>query len=803
MSSIGTANIAGVASGLNFNSIVSQLMAVEQQQVTSLQTQQTQQQLIQTALGTLSTDMTALRTQAQALSDPSTFLAYASSLTSNTTTDPTTLLSVTPGSTAAPGTHTIQISNIASAQQLVSGNPVVDANTTLAVTSSTTALGISGSFTITGQASSAQTVTVSSSDSLSDIVTKINALNSGSNATGVTASILQASASGASTGDFRLVLTADNTGSTGIGLAGADLSTGGALQNLNMSTAADANAYNQPQQALDANIIVDGVTVTRSSNTITDAIPGYTIDLLKNDTTSTTVTVTTAADNTAIKAKIQGFVDAYNKIMSFINSQMAFDTKTQQSGILAGNSTVRSIQSQLSQQVLQSVSGLASDRNSLPLIGVAPDQNGQLQIDSTTLDGFLNTDPTAVAKVFGASGSSTNSSLTFLTYGLNSTSSSYAVNITQAATQASVTGTNALAGTLAGNEAFSVTDGFGHQTDSSFGLTSGQSLAQIVSALNTEFGTVYTEQHKMSTALTDTSTASAATSATTLSNLNLGVAAGDTISITGTTRGGTAVNSTFTVVDPATDTIGDLLSAIQVAYNQQVTATVDASGNINITDNTSGDSSLTMNLTYNGAGTLNFGTDTVVTQGRYAMALSASATTGNQLQITSNNYGASQSISVTEASGTNYLGLNGATSTGTDVAGTIGGLAATGAGQILTGSSGSVDGMALLYTGSATGSIGTMAVSMGIGSVYDGLIDTYTNAVSGLIQNDINSAQTTYDNLQTQIDAMNARIKLETETLTKSFLQMEQVIGQLNSTNQWISQQFSSTAAPSSGTSTA
>ena len=63
MSSVGTANIAGLASGLNFNNIVSQLMAVEQQKVSLLKTQQAQQQLLQTALGTLSSDMTSLRSQ--------------------------------------------------------------------------------------------------------------------------------------------------------------------------------------------------------------------------------------------------------------------------------------------------------------------------------------------------------------------------------------------------------------------------------------------------------------------------------------------------------------------------------------------------------------------------------------------------------------------------------------------------------------------------------------------------------------------------------------------------------------------
>jgi len=787
---LGTANIAGVASGLNFNSIVSQLMAVEQQQVTQLQNQQTKQQNIQSALSTLSGDMTGLRTQAQSLSDPTTFLAYASSLTSNTTTDPNTLLKITPGSTAAPGTHTIKVGQLAKAEKVGSGSAVLDSTGT-AVTSSSSALGLSGSFTITGQANSAQTVTVSSGDSLSSIVTKINQLNSGSNATGVTASILQVSSN-----DFRLVLTSDATGTANpIALSGTDLTAGsGTLSNLQMDPTG-GSTLSTMQAAKDANITVDGVAVTRSSNTITDVLSGYTIDLLKSDT-ATTVTVNTAADKTAIEQKIQGFVDAYNKVMSFINGQMKFDAKTQSSGILASDSTVRSIQSQLSQKVLQAVPGLQSDRNSLPLIGVAPDQNGQLQIDKTKLDSFLNSDPTAVANVFAATGSSNNSALTFLTSGLNSASGSYAVNITQAATRASATGATNLSGGIAGADTITVTDSAGRK--STVNLTSGQTLSSIVSALNTDFNKTYTEQRRMGTGLTDTSTGSAATSSTTLANLGLGIKAGDTISISGTSRGGQAVNSTFTVLSPSSDTVGSLLTAIQSAYNQQVTATVDSSGRINITDNTSGDSQLTFNLTAHneGGGTLNFGSQQVVTEGRYPMGLTAIAS-GNNLQIQSNYYGASNPFTVSESL-SGGVGISG-TFQGTNVAGTIGGLAANGAGQTLTGTAGNVDGMAISYTGSATGNVGTMTASLGIGAVYDGLIDTFNNPVSGMIQNDVNSSQSVYDSLQKQINDMQQQIKLKSDTLTKSFMQMEQLIGQMNSTNQWISQQFSSTAASQTG----
>ncbi len=672
-SATGLASISGVASGLNFNNIVSQLMAVEQNKITLLQNQQAGITSQQQAMTQFQSYLTTLQNQASSMANGFNFFSYTGSLTSNTSTAPSSLLSAQTSSSATPATHTLVVSKLAQAMSEGSSAAVTDSTGTAAA-SSTAALGLSGSFTINGQ-----TVNVAASDSLQGIASTINQLDTGSGATGVTASVINVG-----TNDFRLVLTNDTTGATGFTLGGTGLT--GCLAGLQLGTPQTIQA------GQDAQLTVDGYALTRSTNSISDAISGVTLNLTKADPT-TTVTLNVGVDTQAVTKNVQAFVDDYNQVMDFINKQKQYDSTTKTTGPLAADPLVTNIQSQLSSTLLQSIPGLPSSANSLVLIGVTPDQNGHLSIDSTTLNSLLSTNPDAVKNVFAASGTSTNSALSFVNYGSNTVSGSYPVNITQAATQASVTGTTVLTGGLAGADTVSVTDGAGQKA--TVNLTGGQSLTSIVSALNTEFGKTYAQQ------LSVGGFAAGTTSATTLSSLGLN--AGDTIAISGSSRIGGSVGSTYTVA--AGDTVASLLSAIQYAYNQQATATIDTAGNIVLTDNQSGQSSLGFNLAYSagGGGTFaGFGASSLAQVGRNAMNISASATASGTLQLTDSTYGAGSNFSINQSA--NNLGIANAAFTGTDVAGTIGGLAATGSGQFLTGTAGNASGLSMMYTGSATGS---------------------------------------------------------------------------------------------------
>ncbi len=764
---VGTVNIAGLTSNIDWNATVDALMNVESRKVTLLEQRQLSEVSKQEAFTELSSKVLALRTLSREMNDSSTFFSYSSTLaSSNSAVSASSLLGVQVGTDAVPGTTEVIVQQMAQARKIHSASAVQNSGAAAAATT-TEVLGLAGSFQIAGQ-----TVTVAATDSLLDIQNSINALNAGASATGVSASLIKVADS-----DFRLILTADDTGAAGFTLAGADLS--GALSGLGFAAGGTV-----VQAGQDAQVSVDGIVINRSSNVIDDAIAGITFTLNQEDP-ATTVSVTVGLDTQAVKDKIQAFADAYNEVQTFITDQQTFNSDTQESGVLAGDALLTNIQNSMSSALLASVPGLASDRNRLVLVGIEPDANGQLTIDSTKLDSMLATDPNTIRDLFTASATSTTGDIQFLTYGENTVSGNYALNISQAATKATVTGATDLSGGLAADQSITVTDSV-TGSQAVVALTTGMTAQNIVDALNTEFAQVYTDQHRMSTALT--AGGSPVVSTDTFDSLGLGVAAGDTITISGTKRTGAAVNTTFTVLDPTQDTMADLLSAIQTAYDQQAVASIDSSGRIVLTDATSGNSLMTLLLTANNesAGTLAFGSSTTVTEGRYGLGASA-AVSGNFVTIEHNNYGAGSSFSIAQS--VNGLGITDGTFIGIDVAGTINGEAATGSGQMLLGTSGNIDGLVALYSGTTTGSVGSFDLGMGIAASYDNLLDRFANPASGFFQGSIKASQDIIESMQLRIDDLNFQLGKKRDALIKSFSAMETLNGRLNATSQWLTQQ--------------
>jgi len=768
--------ISGQVAGFDVPGAVDGLLGVKKFEISQIQKKQDAAIARQTALLSINDAVTSLRNTAIGMADSAAFFGYTASLSSNSSTvTASTLLDVSGTSGLAAGQHSIVVSQVAQAERISSKTAVKD-NAGTAITSASTALNLSGSFSLAGV-----TVNVNTGDSLNNIAATINQLNTGASATGVTASVMKVG-----TNDFRLILASDTTGATGFTLSGTALDAAGTLSALQLGATGQTNAYQSLQTAKDANLSIDGLALTRSSNTITDALSGVTLSLKQADA-NVTVNMSIGVDQTALRANVQSFVDSYNSLQTMIADQFKFDAKTGASGILSGDPLLTTIQSTMSTSLMKSVPGLASDKNSLVMIGVEPDQTGQLTINPNRFDNFVANDPNAIRDVFVAQGSSANNSLQFLTNGLTTPSGSYSVNITQAATKAMLTGTINLTGGLAANESVTITD-TGSARQAVVNLTAGQTQSAVITALNAELATDYTEKHHLSTALTASGTP--ANGSTTLSALGVNVAAGDTISISGTLRSGVAVSGTYSVLNPASDTVSGFLSAIQTAFNQEVLATIDASGNVTITDTTAGDSQLSIGLAANneGGGTLSFGSDTIATEGRYALPVQA-VISGNGIAFEATSFGSGGGFTVAQS--VDNLGLGGLskTSTGTDVLGTINGLAATGSGQSLRGTTGNVDGLALLYTGAAIGAVGDLSVGIGIGAAFDGLLDLYSNPVAGFIQNSVNSEQTAVDNLTTRMDDLTRQMEQQRVTLTTQFTRMQQALNALQQSSSFLTAQ--------------
>lgn len=769
--------ISGQQAGFDVPAAVDGILGIQKFEISQLQRKQNAATARQTALLQINDAVSSLRNTSIGMADKASFFGYTASLSSSSSTvTASSLLDVSGTSGLAAGQHNIVVNQVAQAERLSSSVAVKD-SASVAVSSASAALNISGSFQLAGV-----TVSVNAGDSLDAIAVTINQLNTGASATGVSASVMKVAGS-----DFRLILAADTTGATGFTLTGADLDAAGTLSGLQLGATGQTNAFQSLQTAQDAQISIDGLALTRSSNTITDALSGVTMSLKQADP-AVTVSISIGVDGQALRANVQTFVDAYNSLQQLISDQFKFDANTGKSGILSDEPLLTTIQASLSSSLLQTVPGLTTDRNSLVMIGVEPDQTGQLLINPDRFDAFLANNPDAIRDVFVAQASSANNSLQFLTNGLNTPSGAYNVNVTQAASKASVTGTTSLAAGLAANETVTITD-TASSRQAVVNLIAGQTQSAIIAALNTELSTTYTEQHQLSTALI--AGALPATGSTTFSALGLGVAAGDTISISGNLRSGVAVSGSYSVLDPAADSIAGLLSAIQATFNQQVAASIDSSGNITLTDTTAGDSQLSVSLTANneGLGTLAFGTDAIVTEGRYALGIQA-INAGNGIAIASTFFGAGSGFNVAQSVDGFGFGALSNTLSGADVLGTINGLAATGSGQSLRGTTGNVDGLTLLYTGSATGNVGDLTLGIGIGAAFDGLLDVFTNPVTGLIQGTVKSEQTTFDDIGTRIDNLNRQMEQQRVTLTSQFTAMQRAMTVLQQSGDFLTQQI-------------
>jgi flagellar hook-associated protein 2 len=193
----------------------------------------------------------------------------------------------------------------------------------------------------------------------------------------------------------------------------------------------------QIQAGTNANITVDGVTVTPTSNSVDDVIPGLTLNL-KKAALDTTVTLSTGRDYEGLKKKISDFVTAYNDTMDAINAQTKYNTDTKQpGGVLFGDSSLRTIKSNLTNIVLGRVSGVDQNFSTLGLVGIDIGSDGKLTVDDDKLQNNLETHFSDVEKLFAAGWSSTNGNLSYSYHTTDTKAGTYNIHIT---------GTNPVAG---------------------------------------------------------------------------------------------------------------------------------------------------------------------------------------------------------------------------------------------------------------------------------------------------------------------------------------------------------------------
>jgi len=554
----------------------------------------------------------------------------------------------------------------------------------------------------------------------------------------------------------------------------------------------------------DAQITLDDVTITRKSNQITDVISGVTLNL-KDEDASAHVTLNIVRDYEDIKDKITSFVENYNDLMTYINTQSTYtetkssgsDSTTQNTPPLFGDSTLQTIKSTLRGMILSGVSGIDSDLDHLSIIGINMDKEGKLSINSSKLDGYLQTNFEDVMNLFVAQGSSTSSQLSYISSGEKTLEGTYDVDITQAATIASTTGSG-FSGSLGTGSTVSITDSNGRTAQVS--LSAGWNITSIVNAINSEIAKEYQQVLVGANSLyADSSQSNHITGETTWSSVYDGsgssanLADADVISFTGTNRSGSAVAGTYTISSAATDTVNGLLSAIEAEFGSGYDAYIDTEGRIAIKDTTSGNSSLSLtvatvkNLDFGSIDVDPAGTDGSQS-GRYALDITA-ANDGGQLKISNNAYGSSSfTLAVTGGN----LGMTDGTYTGLDVAGRIRKtgsstwLTMTGSGQTLTGNDDQdVEDLVVKYTGTGTGTFDFSFIT-GVAEKFDRALYYMTNSIDGYVSNKEDLLNDQISTIDDKISDLEARIAKKQQDLINKYVAMETMLSKLQSQQSWL-----------------
>jgi flagellar hook-associated protein 2 len=355
-----TFSIGGLATGLDTNSIITQLMNLERVPEQFLQTQQKKNTSKISEYQKIEDALASLQTVVQGFNTPETFSSVKSTVANES------LLTATPTSAATPGTHTVQVISLAKNQRQVSTG----------VASNTSLIFNTGTFTIDDGAGNITTVSLAEGqNSLQGIASSIN--SSGANAS---ASIINDGT------NYRLVVTGKDTKNYTLVFSGLDNLPAGGTGSLTPTLLGSGDPTYQA--GADAQLVVDGVSMTKKSNTITDAIQGVTLDLL-TEGSSTSLSVTNDTD--AITQKLNNFISAYNKVITLINSESSYNANSKTAGVLSGDSTIQTIQQQLRSLLTATVSGATGNFKSLSSLGIKSDsKTGTLSIDSTKLSDALN-----------------------------------------------------------------------------------------------------------------------------------------------------------------------------------------------------------------------------------------------------------------------------------------------------------------------------------------------------------------------------------------------------------------------------
>lgn len=341
---------AGIGSGLDVAKIVEQMVAAEKIPLKKLEYKA---EGIQTQISTYG----EIKSLTSKLGDIVSKLTRDSAWNGVSISSSNTTLSGTMTGIAATGTYNIKVTQLAQAQTTVIGG-----GSSAVALAKDEAMGASGNIKLKMGAVEKE-ISVSSSDTLTKIATKINEAEMG----------IQASVVTDVDGKERLMLRSKETGTDKAFTVDIDP----ALTKLGQA---------QSQAAANATVQLNGMTLESSTNTFASTIPGMSFTV--SEVTTNAATITVKADTETMKKNIQEFVDAYNELNDLLTQSTKYVEESKTAGVLQGDSATVSLQNSL-RMLTQGISGSTGGLTRLAEIGIQMQEGGKLSTDTTKLDKAL------------------------------------------------------------------------------------------------------------------------------------------------------------------------------------------------------------------------------------------------------------------------------------------------------------------------------------------------------------------------------------------------------------------------------
>jgi flagellar hook-associated protein 2 len=381
-------SVAGLISGIDYNNIIDELLALQQKPIIKLQHQEAAYQVELSAYGSLQSTLSILKSAMDDLDSVSNFTSFSA-----TSSNPD-LFTVSADENASAGSYNVTVQNLAEVHKLTS-KKVGDGTTSEDGAFADGEYVGKGTIHLKVGSGSTMNIAVSATDTIEEVAQSINDAGSG-----VHASVIFDGTY------YFLTLTADEPGVENVinltvtetGDPPIDIDMIG-LSRLVYNKDVTENLENT-QTAADSKITVNGVSnISRDTNVIDDVIEGVTITLESAPVTDNEATLSVSRDTAAVISKINSFVSAYNNVLDFFDTYQNYNQDTKSAGVLLGDAITNNIHSSLDRLVTGTVPGVELFSR-LSDFGIRLNDEGRLEVDSSALNGALDDNFDDVVKFF-------------------------------------------------------------------------------------------------------------------------------------------------------------------------------------------------------------------------------------------------------------------------------------------------------------------------------------------------------------------------------------------------------------------